>query len=164
MMYSSAIFESAEQDLHTAQLHPLRRICQKLQLSANDHLLEIGTGWGGFAIYAAQNYGCRVTTTTISKEQYELAWQRIQQAGLQDRITLLLDLEDIGLHYATTLRIWRENFFKSINRIRALAYPESFIRMWEFYLCYCEGAFLERAISDVQLVYSKPEFRALPTR
>jgi len=259
MMYSSAIFENEEQDLHAAQLHRMQRICEKLQLSARDHLLEIGTGWGGFAIYAAQTYGCRVTTTTISREQYELAWQRIQQAGLQDRITLLLedfrdlrgsfdklvsiemieaigsrlypgyfracsqllkpdglmliqaitiadqnyqasqrsvdfiqryifpgaclpsteimnrtvadvsdmrllDLEDIGLHYATTLHIWRENFFRSLARIRALAYPESFIRMWEFYLCYCEGAFLERAISDVQLVYSKPEFRALPTR
>ena len=70
----------------------------------------------------------------------------------------LLDLEDIGLHYALTLHQWRENFFGRIDKVRDLGYPESFIRMWEFYLCYCEGAFLERAISDLQIVFSKPGF------
>lgn len=221
--------------------------------------MEIGTGWGGFAIHAARKYGCRVSTTTISREQYEWAEQRIAEAGLQEQITLLqddfrdlqghydklvsiemieaigsdlypsffrkcsqllkpeglmliqsitiadqnyaasqrsvdfiqryifpgaclpssqvmnsivadltdmrlLDLEDIGLHYATTLRHWRENLFAAIDRVRALGYPESFIRMWEFYLCYCEGAFLERAISDLHTVYAKPAYRELPTR
>jgi cyclopropane-fatty-acyl-phospholipid synthase len=259
MMYSCAMFDEQHKDLHAAQVNRLDRICQKLQLSSSDHVLEIGTGWGGFAIHAAKNYGCRVTTTTISKEQYEWAKQAIADAGLHDRITLLqddfrdlngsydklvsiemieaigsdlypdffricsellkqdglmlvqaitiadqnyaasqrsvdfiqryifpgaclpsgevmnrtvaeqtnmrlLDLEDIGLHYATTLRRWRENFFAVISQVRSLGYPESFIRMWEFYLCYCEGAFLERAISDVHLVWSKPGYLALPTR
>jgi cyclopropane-fatty-acyl-phospholipid synthase len=76
----------------------------------------------------------------------------------------LLDLEDIGLHYARTLHVWRDNFFAAIEQVRKLGYPEAFIRMWDFYLCYCEGAFLERAISDLQLVYSKPGFRTLPAR
>ncbi|HEX9171039.1 MAG TPA: cyclopropane-fatty-acyl-phospholipid synthase family protein, partial [Telluria sp.] len=91
MMYSSAIFERPEMNLHEAQTARLDRICRKLRLGPDDHVLEIGTGWGGFALYAARHYGCRVTTTTISREQYELAWQRIAQAGLQGRITLLLD-------------------------------------------------------------------------
>ena len=255
MMYSSAVFKSAGMGLNEAQLVRLDHICSKLQLGQNDHVMEIGTGWGGFAIHAAKHYGCRVTSTTISREQFELATQRVKQAGLQDRITLLLndfrdlegqydklvsiemieaigsslypaffqkcgsllkpgglmllqaitiadqryeesqksidfiqryifpgsclpsaqvmtdtvakltrlrllDLEDIGLHYATTLRHWRDNFFAQIDRIRQLGYPEAFIRMWEYYLCYCEGAFLERAISDVQIVFCGPDFRA----
>jgi len=76
----------------------------------------------------------------------------------------LLDLQDIGLHYARTLNLWRENFFAAIKQVRELGYPEPFNRMWEFYLCYCEGAFLERAISNVHLVYSKPGFHTLPVR
>jgi cyclopropane-fatty-acyl-phospholipid synthase len=254
MMYSAAIFERPEMSLHEAQLARLDRVCRKLRLGPNDHVLEIGTGWGGFALHAARHYGCRVTTTTISGEQYELARRRVADAGLQDRITLLqsdfrdlrgrydklvsiemieaighdlfvtyfrrcsdllkadgamliqaitiadqryeeyrksidfiqryifpgsglpssavmtaavaqhtdmrlLGLEDIGLHYATTLRRWRRNFFDRIDAVRRLGYSESFIRMWEFYLCYCEGAFLERAISDVQLVFTKPDAR-----
>ena len=255
MMYSSAIFARPDMSLHEAQLARLDHICHKLQLNANDHVLEIGTGWGGFALYAAQHYGCRVTTTTLSQEQFDLAAQRVEAAGLQDRITLLLDdyrdltgqydklvsiemveaigsalypsffrmcgrllkpdglmllqaitiadqqydesqksidfiqryifpgsclpsaavmthtvatttglrlldLEDIGLHYATTLHHWRDNFFAQLEEVRALGYPEAFLRMWDYYLCYCEGAFLERAISDVQIVFSGPGFRA----
>jgi len=76
----------------------------------------------------------------------------------------LLDLLDIGLHYAETLRRWRGSFFDNMDRIRAQGYPESFVRMWEYYLCYCEGAFLERAISDVQMVFSKPQFHGSLTR
>lgn len=254
MMYSSAIFEQPEMSLHEAQIHRLDRICQKLQLKPGDHVVEIGTGWGGFAIHAVQNYGCRVTTTTISDEQYQKARQRVVDAGLHDRITLLrddfrdlegqfdklvsiemieaidhdlfdayfrkcgellkpdgamliqaitiadqryeeyrksvdfiqryifpgsglpstaimtdsvfrqtdmrlLDLEDIGLHYATTLKHWRKHFMARLDEVRRQGYPESFIRMWEFYLCYCEGAFLERAISNVQILFSKPESR-----
>jgi len=215
------------------------RICRKLELSAADHVLEIGTGWGGFAIHAATHYGCRVTTTTISDRQHEMAQQRFAAAGISDRITLLkqdyrdltgtfdklvsiemieavghhfLDeffrvcserlkpdgmlllqaitirdqvfdwhkhnvdfikryifpgscipsvtaiskavadktdlrifhLEDITAHYARTLRLWRENFFHNIDRVRHLGFPDAFIRMWEFYLCYCEGGFAER--------------------
>jgi len=254
MMYSSAIFTRPDMSLHEAQLARLDHICRRLQLQPGDHVVEIGTGWGGFALHAAQHFGCRVTTTTISREQYELAWRRIADAGLQDRVTLLLDdfrdlrgrydklvsiemieaighdlfvpyfrkcaellkpdgamliqaitiadqnydayrksidfirryifpgsglpssavmtdaaarhtdlrllgLEDIGLHYATTLAHWRRNFLSRIDAVRALGYPEPFIRMWEFYLCYCEGAFRERAISDLQLLFAKPASR-----
>jgi len=254
MMYSSAIFEHEEDGLYEAQLTRMKHICERLQLTADDHLVEIGTGWGGFALYAAQNYGCRVTTTTISAEQYEKAKERVREAGLEDRITLLfedfrhlegqfdklvsiemieaidhdlfdtyfakcsdllkpqgamliqaitiadqrydeyrksidfiqryifpgsglpssavmtdsvarktdmrlLGLDDIGLHYATTLQRWRENFFAQIGAVREQGFSDTFIRMWEYYLCYCEGAFRERAISDVQILFAKPESR-----
>jgi len=257
MMYSSAIFERPEMTLEEAQRSRLDRICRKLELKPGDRLLEIGTGWGGMAIHAAQHYGCRVTTTTISREQHALARERVAAAGLADRITLLLEdyrdlrgrydklvsiemieavghsfydayfgkcgrlledgglmllqaitiadqryesarksvdfiqrhifpgstipsvtvmlesltrasdlrlthLEDIGPHYATTLRKWRENFFGKLEAVRALGYPERFIRMWEFYLCYCEGGFEERAIGDVQMLLAKPGNRRAP--
>jgi len=259
MMYSSAIFERPEMTLEEAQRERLDRICRKLELKPGDHLLEIGTGWGGLAIHAAQRYGCRVTTTTISRQQLELARARVAAAGLADRVTLLLEdyrdlrgrydklvsiemieavghsfydayfrqcgrlledeglmllqaitiadqryaaarrsvdfiqrhifpgstipsvsvmldsltrstdmklvhLEDIGPHYATTLRKWRENFHASLDRVRALGYPERFVRMWEFYLCYCEGGFEERAIGDVQMLLAKPGNRRAPFR
>lgn len=251
MMYSSAMFEHADQSLADAQQHRLDVVCSKLALGPDDHVVEIGTGWGGFAIHAAQKYGCRVTTTTISKQQYEMAWQRVQQAGLQDRIELLLedyrdlegrydklvsiemieaigsdqydtyfgqcsrllkpggrmliqaitihddqyayaqknvdfiqryifpgsclpslavmtetiarvsdmrvtDVEDIGRDYALTLNHWRRNFFEHVHEVRDMGYPQEFIWMWEFYLCYCEGGFIEGAISDVHLVAEKP--------
>ena len=251
MMYSSAIFERPGMSLHAAQMHRLDTICRKLDLQQDDHLIEIGTGWGGLAIYAVQHYGCRVTTTTISREQYDLAKQRIRAAGLEEMIDLRLEdyrdlegrydklvsiemieaigwqqydtyfakcgdllkpggrmliqaitiaekryekakrnvdfiqryifpgsnlpsinamthsiarhsnllvtgLEDIGLHYATTLNHWRQRFLERLGEVRKLGYPEEFIRMWEYYLCYCEGGFLERAIGDVHLVAEKP--------
>ncbi len=251
MMYSSAIFEHPKQTLEQAQRTRLERICRKLDLQPTDHLLEIGTGWGGMAIHAAQHYGCRVTTTTISRQQYELARERIAAAGLEDRITVLLEdyrdltgqydklvsiemieavghqfydtyfrqcgrllkhdglmllqaitiadqryetarksvdfiqrhifpgstipsvtamldattrasdlklahLEDIGPHYAATLRVWRENLLRNLDAVRALGYPEEFIRMWEFYLSYCEGGFAERALGDVHMLLAKP--------
>ncbi|MGI8803976.1 MAG: class I SAM-dependent methyltransferase [Solirubrobacteraceae bacterium] len=100
MMYSCAVFESDEATLHEAQVAKLDRICQKLDLGPDDHVLEIGTGWGGFAIHAAGRYGCRVTTTTISKEQLALARRRVAAAGLEDRITLLLeDYRDLKGNY-----------------------------------------------------------------
>lgn len=251
MMYSSAMFNAHTKTLQQASELKLKAICDKLDLKPDDHVVEIGTGWGGFAIYAAQNYGCRITTTTISRQQYELAKSRVEAAGLSDRITLLLedyrhlqgqydklvsiemieavgyqyydtyfakvssllkpdglaliqaitiadqryesakksvdfiqryifpgscipsntamlnsitkntdlrlfDLEDIGPHYATTLRMWRENFFANIEQVRRLNYSEEFIKMWEFYLCYCEGGFEERALGDVHLLLAKP--------
>lgn len=257
MMYSSAIFERPDMSLHEAQVARLDRICRKLDLKPTDHLLEIGTGWGGLALHAVKNFGCRITTTTISREQHALAAQRVQAAGLSDRISVLLSdyrdltgrydklvsiemieavghqyydtyfakcgallkpdgmmllqaitiadqryeeakrsvdfiqryifpgscipsvaamtdsiarssdlrvfhLEDIGPHYATTLKKWRENLFENIAAVRALGYPESFIRMWEFYLCYCEGGFAERAISDVHMLLVKPENQRAP--
>jgi cyclopropane-fatty-acyl-phospholipid synthase len=91
MMYSCGIFESEDATLHEAQVAKLDRICRKLDLRPEDHVLEIGTGWGGFAIHAASNYGCRVTSTTISAEQFALARERVGAAGLEDRITLLLE-------------------------------------------------------------------------
>ena len=256
MMYSSAFFESPRQSLEEASIAKLKKICIKLDLKPTDHVLEIGTGWGGFAIYAAQNFGCKITTTTISQAQYQLARERIKAAGLEDRIEVLLsdyrdltgtydklvsiemieavghqfydtyfgacgrllkpsgmmllqaitiadqryasaiksvdfiqryifpgscipsvtamltsitkssdmrlfDLEDIGPHYATTLARWRDNFFEKIADVRALGYPETFIRMWDFYLCYCEGGFEERALGDVHMLLVKPENRRL---
>jgi cyclopropane-fatty-acyl-phospholipid synthase len=91
MTYSCAFFEGPGTSLHQAQLAKLDRICRKLELTAQDHVLEIGTGWGGFAIYAASHYGCRVTTTTISAEQFALAEQRVRAANVADRVTLLLE-------------------------------------------------------------------------
>jgi cyclopropane-fatty-acyl-phospholipid synthase len=257
LMYSSAVFERNGMTLEEASIAKLDRICRKLKLSPTDHVMEIGTGWGGFALHAAGDYGCRVTTTTISRQQYELARERIAAAGLADRVTVLLEdyrdltgrydklvsiemieavghqyydayfrkcaallkpdgmmllqaitiadqrydsarrsvdfiqrrifpgscipsvavmadavarvtdlrlyhLEDIGLHYAATLRLWRENLHANVERVRALGYPESFIRMWEFYLCYCEGGFAEQAVGDVQMLLVKPFARRPP--
>ena len=254
MMYSSAMFGASTTTLQAASELKLKTICDKLDLKPTNHVIEIGTGWGGFAIYAATHYGCKVTTTTISQQQYALAKSRVEQAGLQDRITLLLqdyrhltgqydklvsiemveavghqfydtyftkvsqllktdglaliqaitisdqryesaiksvdfiqryifpgsnipsntamlnsitkvsdmrlfDLQDIGPDYATTLRMWRENFFSNIAQVRKLGYSEEFIKMWEFYLCYCEGGFEERALGDVHLLLAKPENR-----
>ncbi len=254
MMYSAAIFERPDMTLHEASEAKLDRICRKLELTPADHVLEIGTGWGGFAIYAAANYGCRVTTTTISREQYEFARARVAAAGLGDRIELLLDdyrdldgrfdklvsiemieavghqfmdtyfescaklvkpdgmmllqaitiadqryksalrsvdfiqryifpggflpsvtamlasvtratdmrlfhLEDIGPHYAETLKCWREAFGRNLHRIRAMGYGEEFLRMWQYYFCYCEGGFRERAIGNVQALFVKPGAR-----
>ena len=252
MMYSCGIFKDRNTTLKQASEAKLERICRKLELKPGDHVLEIGTGWGGFALYAAQHYGCRVTTTTISKEQHEFATQRIVEAGLEDKVTLLFDdyrklqgeydklvsiemieaigyqyfdtyfrkctellkpdgmmllqsitiadqryhtakrsidyiqryifpggclpsvaalgdaiaentdmrifhLEDIGPHYATTLRLWRERFFDNIERVKQLGYPDDFIRMWHYYLCYCEGGFKQQAIGTVQLLLTKPQ-------
>jgi cyclopropane-fatty-acyl-phospholipid synthase len=74
----------------------------------------------------------------------------------------LFHLEDIGPHYATTLRKWRETFFANLEDVKRLGYSDEFIRMWDFYLCYCEGGFAERAISDVHLVFTKPHNRMEP--
>jgi len=257
MMYSCGIFENEDSSLEQASVAKLKRICDKLDLNENDHVIEIGTGWGGFAIYAAKHYGCKVTTTTISKNQYDWAKRRIQAEQLDDKITLLFEdyrklqgqydklvsiemieavghryydtffkkcgdllkpdgmmliqaitiadqryeqakqsmdfiqryifpgscipsntallnsttkasdlrlfhLEDIGPHYATTLRIWKENLFQNLDKVRQRGYPDTLIRMWDFYLCYCEGGFYERAISDVHYIYTKPMNRHKP--
>ncbi|HEY1286341.1 MAG TPA: cyclopropane-fatty-acyl-phospholipid synthase family protein, partial [Solirubrobacterales bacterium] len=91
MMYSAAVFPQPDATLAEAQENRLERICQALELGPEDHLLEIGTGWGAMATYAARNYGCRVTTTTISSEQREGALRRIKDAGVEDQVTVLLD-------------------------------------------------------------------------
>lgn len=96
LLYSSALFTANEQDLTRAQQAKMARLCEQLALTSSDHLLEIGTGWGALAEYAARHYGCRVTTTTLSQEQYLWATQRIVRAGLQDRVQVLLcDYRDL---------------------------------------------------------------------
>lgn len=90
MMYSSAIYKSRKTSLEDASTNKLDVICKKLNLKKTDHVIEIGTGWGGFAIYATKNYGCKVTTTTISIEQYKFAKQKIKEAGLGKKIKVLL--------------------------------------------------------------------------
>jgi cyclopropane-fatty-acyl-phospholipid synthase len=251
LMYSCALFERPDMTLREAQEAKLDRICRKLGLNAGDHVLEIGTGWGGFAIHAATHYGCRVTTTTISAAQRELAQARVDAHGLSDRITILdrdyrelggtwhklvsiemieavgwrnlpvfleqcrklladdglfclqaitiddaayevekgtrsfantrifpggflpslralhaksplrsVHLEDIGPHYATTLRAWRERFEAiGLERLEAMGFDARFERLWRFYLAYMEAGFRERRISDVQLMLAGPAFR-----
>jgi cyclopropane-fatty-acyl-phospholipid synthase len=251
MMYSCALFERPAMSLAEAQRAKLERICRALALGPSDHVLEIGTGWGGFALHAAERYGCRVTTTTISPSQASLARERVRAAGLQDRITILekdyrdlsgrydkvvsiemieaighqyfeaffshgaarlapggrmllqsitiadqryeqarddvdfikryifpgccipsvtallqamttasplrlVELEDIGPHYALTLARWRANLTAHLARVRELGYGEAFLRMWTFYLCYCEAGFAERVLGDVQMLIEKP--------
>jgi cyclopropane-fatty-acyl-phospholipid synthase len=91
MMYSGAIFERRDMTLAEASRAKLERICDKLDLGPSDHVLEIGTGWGGFALHAAATRGCRVTSTTLSREQRGLALERVREAGLSDRVTILLE-------------------------------------------------------------------------
>ena len=252
MAYSSGIFLKPDSTMHEASIEKMDRLCRKLNLQPSDHLLEIGTGWGGLAIHAATKYGCRVTTTTISKQQFEVARQRIADAGLTDRVTLLLqdyrdltgkfdklvsvemieavghqfhdtyfqkcsellkpdgtfvlqaivmpdqryprylrsvdfiqryifpggcltsmktmldstsratDLrfvhaEDFGTHYAQTLREWRSKFHANLKAVRNLGYPDRFIRMWDYYLSYCEASFDERYTGVVQIQFDKPQ-------
>ena len=257
MMYSSAVFERPDMDLDEAAVAKLDRVCRKLELTADDHLLEIGTGWGGMAIHAARYYGCRVTTTTISREQHDYARRRVAQAGLDHLITVLdqdyrdlvgtydklvsiemieavghrhhahyfrrcndllkpdgmmlvqaitiaeqdhdqarddvdfikryifpggslpsisgiaamvkehsdmqlFHVEDFGPHYARTLALWRQRFLEQLPKVRSLGYSDSFIRMWEFYLSYCEGGFQERCLGVAQILLTKPLVRRAP--
>jgi cyclopropane-fatty-acyl-phospholipid synthase len=254
MTYSCGVFETAESDLFDAQQAKLDRICVKLGLGPDDHVVEIGTGWGSFALHAAGRYGCRVTTTTLSRSQRQVAQRRVEEAGLADLITVLgsdyrdligtydklvsvemieavdwrmhdtffatcqrllrpdglmflqaitiadrsyerakhhddfirrmvfpggcipsvnaivgsltratdmrvLDLEDIGVHYATTLRLWRQNAQKHWAEVEEAGLDDRFHRLWDLYLSYCEGAFLERHIGDVQMVIGGPRYR-----
>jgi cyclopropane-fatty-acyl-phospholipid synthase len=224
MAYSCGIFQQAATALREASIAKFDAACSKLALKPGQHLLEIGTGWGGLAIHAAQRYGCRVTTTTISREQYELARERVARAGLDRQITLLLEdyrdlrgtydalvsiemIEAVGHQYldtyfgkcsrllssagamllqAITIRdqlygqaqrsvdfikrfIFPGSFIPSVQAIvdsvarhgevRAQGYPASFVRMWEYYLCYCEGGFEERQLGDVQMLLTKPRSR-----
>lgn len=255
LMYSSAVFDRDGMTLEQASQRKLQLICEKLSLGTEDHLVEIGTGWGGMAIYAAKHTGCRVTTTTISQEQFDLAKARIEAEGLQDRITLLfndyrdlkgqfdklvsiemieaighqyqdtyfakcasllkpggtaliqaitiedhryqqaldsvdfikryifpgsyipcvssmvssaaqagqlrlLNLQDIGDSYAKTIHAWRERFLSREPEVLALGYDRRFLRMWDFYLAYCEAGFLEQSISDVHLLFGKERYPA----
>ncbi len=254
LMYSSALWSGGADTLEAASERKLETVCRKLALGPGDHVLEIGTGWGGFALHAARHYGCRVTTTTISAQQYGLAQERIRAAGLEDRIELcladyrdltgrydklvsiemieavgadhleeyfatisrlltprgtalvqaitiedhryeqalatvdfikrhvfpgsfipsvnamlaaktrasdlaLISLEDFGDSYARTLEAWRKRFMARLAEVRALGFDERFIRLWEFYLAYCEGGFRERALGVAHLKLVKPQWR-----
>lgn len=257
MLYSAAIYPSHTASLAEASLHKMEHICNRLQLSKDDHLLEIGTGWGGMAIFAAKKCGCKVTSVTISQEQFAYAKAWVEREGLQNQVCILLQdyrlvegtfdklvsiemieavghefyseyfskcsrllkphglmliqaitiqdqrfeyarkntdfiqqyifpggclpsntvvaqhiqqdtdmqivgLEDITLEYAHTLADWRAAFFANIAAVKVQGFDDVFIRMWEFYLCYCEGGFAERAISTAQYVFAKPDARQLP--
>ncbi len=248
MMYSSALYCHGD-SLQQASDRKLQRICDALELCQDDHVLEIGSGWGGFACYAAKSTGCKITTITISQEQYHEASRRVVEQGLQAQVTVKLqdyrdvqgefdkvvsiemieavghqyldtyfakinsvlkdngkaliqaividdvqyqsalkrvdyikryifpggfmpcysvlskfaaqnrlmleDLHDMGLSYAQTLRDWRRRYYQRIAQIKAQGYGAEFRRMWEFYLCYCEGAFDERATSVGQILLRK---------
>ena len=251
MTYSAAYFKNPEMSLEDAQYEKYKALAERVKLKSTDHVLEIGTGWGGNAIYMARNYGCTVTTTTISEEQYKLATERVAKEGLADKITVLLkdyreldgaydkivsiemleavgakfletyfakcysllkkdgllglqvitcpdsryenlkkgvdwiqkhifpgsllpsvgaintavnntsdmtlvNLEDMGLHYGKTLRLWFEAFNENWYRIKEINFDETFRRKWNYYLCYCEAAFNMRNINVMQLVYSRP--------
>jgi cyclopropane-fatty-acyl-phospholipid synthase len=129
MMYSCAWFPRADATLEEAQLAKLDRICERLQLGPDTHLLEIGTGWGGMAIHAARTTGCRVTTTTISQAQHELASERVRAAGLEDRITILLeDYRDLTGTYDRLVSLemieavgWQyfDTYFETCDRLLA---------------------------------------------
>ena len=127
MMYSCAYFPDAASSLEEAQLAKLDRICDRLQLGPENHLLEIGTGWGGMAIHAARRSGCQVTTATISREQFALATRRVREAGLEDRVTVLLrDYRDLEGHYDRLVSVemieavgWQyfDDFFRTCDRL-----------------------------------------------
>ena len=252
MAYSAGIFLDPADSLKAASEEKFNRACRKLDLKPNDSLVEIGTGFGGMSIHAAENYGCEVTTTTISQQQFSESQQRIHDSMAADRIRLLkrdyrelegqydklvsiemieavghryldtffrkcssllkddgtmvlqaitmpernhdrylnsvdflqryifpggclpslasilesvgrasdlrfVHAEDMAPHYAETLRRWRNSFSESLDSIRILGYSEELIRLWNFYLCYCEAAFEERYIGVLQIQFDKPK-------
>lgn len=251
MTYSCGFFTHPEASMEEASIAKLDRVCQKLELKPGDRVVEIGTGWGSFALHAAQHYGCHVTTTTISEAQHAVAAQRVADAGLGERITLLKQdyrtlngtydklvsiemieavgaafmdeyfatcsrllrpdgqallqaiimpeqrfaaylrsvdyiqhyvfpgsaltsigamagsvgrttdfnfchVEDLSAHYARTLQLWRARFLARLDDVRALGgYDERFIRLWDYYLAYCEAGFAERCTGVVQVLLTK---------
>ncbi|MCG6270472.1 SAM-dependent methyltransferase [Vibrio furnissii] len=250
MLYSSALYLNTRDSLEQAQIQKMDRLCQQLQLTEHDRVIEIGTGWGAMAIYMAQHYGCHVTTTTISEEQYAYAQAEVARLGLEARIKLLKqdyrlldgqfdklvsiemieavgkaylpsyiakcqsllkpgglmaiqaitiadqrydyysnnvdfiqkyifpggflpsitvltqmatrhtdfivrDVFDLGMDYAKTLADWRLRFEAAINRVEALGYDQRFVRMWRYYLCYCEGGFNARTISTIHMTLQR---------
>lgn len=251
MTYSSAYFKDDNFDLEQAQYEKYDRLCQQLKLKPTDHVLEIGSGWGGNAIHIASKYGCKVTTVTISEEQYKLATERVAQQNLTDKVNVvvqdyrkitgkfdkivsiemleavgaeylepyfkkchellkkdgllgiqvitcpdsrfenlkhgvdwiqkhifpgsllpsvgavneainktgdltLVDLKDMGLHYARTLNTWYDRFNSNLPNVKKLGFDETFIRKWNYYLCYCEAAFAMRNINVMQMIYARP--------
>jgi cyclopropane-fatty-acyl-phospholipid synthase len=259
MTYSCGLFTAEEQSLEAAQVAKYERLCRQLKLSATDHVLEIGCGWGGFSCHAAKKYGCRITAVTISQEQFDYARARVAREGLDDRVEIVLqdyrhitgtfdkivsiemleavgeayldtyfakcaevlkpdglmavqmitvpdsryqslrkgvdwiqkhifpgslllsvgrvnqainrtgnlflhDMQDMGTSYERTLQIWRGRFNTELDEVRKQGFSESFIRKWDYYLSYCEGAFAMRNISVVQAVYTRPNNRTLTSK
>jgi cyclopropane-fatty-acyl-phospholipid synthase len=243
LMYSAALWNETDDSLEQASARKLDAVCRKLALRPTDRVVEIGTGWGGFAIHAAKHVGCHVTTATISREQFALAKERVAQQGLSDRVEVLLcdyrnlegrfdklvsiemieavgaritqllepdglaliqaitiedhrydqalravdfiqrhvfpgsfipslqailrakskvsdlaliDAFDFGLSYARTLAAWRERFLAQLPAVRAQGFDDRFIRLWDYYLAYCEGGFRERSVGVAHLLFSKP--------
>jgi cyclopropane-fatty-acyl-phospholipid synthase len=250
MTYSSAVFDRADQPLEEAQTRKFEWLADRLGLAAGHHVLDIGCGWGAFALFAARWRGCRVTGITISREQHRLAAARIREAGLSGRVDIrlcdyrdlegqfdrivsiemieavgrahwprffatcdrvlapggriaiqtiampdhrfgeylrhadwiqtyifpggllpslselsrammrqtrlgIVHLEDIGLHYASTLARWRAAFLENLDRVRALGFDDRFLRMWEFYLASCEAMFRTRMLWTYQIVLAR---------
>jgi cyclopropane-fatty-acyl-phospholipid synthase len=251
MAYSCAVFEQPGQSLEDAQATKNRRIAERLAIGRDDHVLEIGCGWGGFAIQTARETGARVTGITISRAQFEEAERRVAAAGLSDRVEIVYrdyrdvtgsfskivsiemleaigerqygtyfetidrllapagaalvqtiavpderfelykrtrdwiqvyvfpggllpslgamtaamrrtsrlvpcHVEEIGPHYADTLRLWRQAFLARLDDVRELGYDDAFIRIWEYYLAFCEAGFRERIVRDIQVVLARP--------
>ncbi|MCY4509584.1 MAG: cyclopropane-fatty-acyl-phospholipid synthase [Acidobacteria bacterium] len=258
MMYSAAVFDAGCESLDAASTAKIERLCRKLRLAPGEDVLEIGGGWGGLAVHAAERFGCRVTTATLSRAQADYARALVRERGLDGRVdvvlsdyrdltgrfdklvsvemveavghrflpayfracsrllkphgllalqaitirdqryrqalrsvdfikkhifpggfmpsvsvlvdaaarhtdAVLIDLEDLGQDYARTLHEWSRRFEARRADIAALGFDERFLRRWRFYFAYCEGGFLERAISDVQMLFAMPEYRG-PTR
>jgi cyclopropane-fatty-acyl-phospholipid synthase len=122
MIYSCALYESENTDLDTASVHKLKTICDSLKLSPTDHLLEIGSGWGGLAIFAAENYGCKVTTTTVSDKQFEHVKSEVERLHLQDIVEVLnKDYRDLSGQYDKLVSVeavghmYFETFFQKCN-------------------------------------------------
>ncbi len=254
MMYSSAYFTHDQENLEKASENKLKLICEKLDLHTNDHVLEIGSGWGGFAIYAAKNYGCQITTTTISEEQYEYVKNQVEEKQLSNQIKVIKEdyrslqgsfdklvsiemIESVGHQYldeyfsicsrllktsgvmliqtitisdylykhyidsmdfirkyifpggslpsissmlesvanctdmtlfhsesfassyAKTLEVWHQRFITNKEKVIELGYPSSFLRLWEYYLKYCQAGFEERVIDVHHLLLKKPDNR-----
>ena len=251
MTYSSAYFKEEGMDLQQAQIEKYNRLCGQLKLKPTDHVLEIGSGWGGNAIHMAKNFGCNVTTATISEEQFKLAKERVEKENLSDKVRIVLqdyrllegkfdkivsiemleavghkfldvyfkkcsdllkkdgilaiqvitcpdsryeslknsvdwiqkhifpgsllpsvaainkainstsdltmvDLKEMGLDYAKTLNIWREQFNAHLTEVKKIGFDERLIRKWNYYLSYCEAAFEMRNINVMQIVYARP--------
>ncbi len=259
MTYSCGIYRTGQETLEEAQRNKLQAIIRKARIGPGDHVLELGCGWGAFALEAVREMGCRVTGITISREQYQLARQRVAEAGLEDRITILLKdyrhaegrfdkivsiemleavghqyfgeffrccerllapegiaalqtitvpdhrydeyrrgcdwiqkhifpgghlpslgalcdamarssrfvvehVENIGIHYARTLREWRERLERNLDRMAPMGFDRTFQRKWMYYLSFCEAAFETRSLGDMHIVLTRPHNLSLDAR